>query len=222
MRFIIFQTHNGTCPQEPIYCENKCGARIQRRRMSRHRAAECPKRMIPCRHCHKEFVGDTLATHHSLCPRLPISCPQRCEKAPLPREELETHLKDECDRLQISCAFRDAGCNFKVSIKTRFMKNIAELQQKVNSILIFIGNTPVNGFSHIYQLFPTSTNDGCFIITPNTTNQLPTKCCSLFVIELFWYFSMEIIRLDFKNVAGKKSRRCRVAITSFLHQPIWV
>lgn len=54
------QNHQGVCPQESVYCENKCGARMMRRLLSQHGMAECPKRTQPCKYCGKEFVFDTI------------------------------------------------------------------------------------------------------------------------------------------------------------------
>lgn len=105
--------HAGTCSQEPIYCEAKCGVRILRGRMSIHRAKDCAKRLRRCPHCAREFSADTLATHIATCPRSPLPCPQRCDTGPIPRAELETHLRDECKALAIPCTFKEAGCRFK-------------------------------------------------------------------------------------------------------------
>lgn len=53
------------CPQESVYCENKCGARMMRRLLSQHGMAECPKRTQPCKYCGKEFVFDTIQVSFS-------------------------------------------------------------------------------------------------------------------------------------------------------------
>lgn len=54
------QSHEGVCPQESVYCENKCGARMMRRLLAQHATSECPKRTQPCTYCAKEFVFDTI------------------------------------------------------------------------------------------------------------------------------------------------------------------
>ena len=58
--FISFQTHLGRCQLEDVFCENKCGAEVQRRFINNHMLNECPKRQIPCKYCHKEFIFETL------------------------------------------------------------------------------------------------------------------------------------------------------------------
>lgn len=57
---LLSQNHQGVCPQESVYCENKCGARMMRRLLPQHSMAECPKRTQPCKYCGKEFVFDTI------------------------------------------------------------------------------------------------------------------------------------------------------------------
>ncbi|KAG8199730.1 hypothetical protein JTE90_000826 [Oedothorax gibbosus] len=107
------ETHVGSCQLEPIYCENKCGSKIPRRQHSTHRAHDCAKRLVPCRYCTKEFVYDTLQIHTPKCPRMPVSCPNRCEVAKIAKEDLETHLSEHCTVLALPCTFKDMGCKFK-------------------------------------------------------------------------------------------------------------
>ncbi|XP_067125094.1 TNF receptor-associated factor 4-like [Centruroides vittatus] len=107
------QNHVGCCQYEPVYCENKCGTKVQRRFMNNHRLNDCTKRLVPCRYCQKEFVFDTLQNHTAKCPRYPLPCPNRCEVVKVPREELETHMNDHCSAVVMHCAFKDMGCKFK-------------------------------------------------------------------------------------------------------------
>lgn len=81
------EDHAGTCAQEPIYCEAKCGMRVRRGRLSSHMANDCAKRLRRCPHCSREFSADTLPTHEATCPAA----------APV------VH----------SCTFKEAGCRFK-------------------------------------------------------------------------------------------------------------
>jgi hypothetical protein len=89
--------------------------KVQRRHLTQHKAAECSKRLVPCRYCSKEFVADTLQVHHTKCGRFPVACPNRCDVSILAREDLDLHLKDQCPILGMCCPFKDAGCRFKVS-----------------------------------------------------------------------------------------------------------
>uniref|UniRef100_A0A1B6FZK8 TNF receptor-associated factor 4 n=1 Tax=Cuerna arida TaxID=1464854 RepID=A0A1B6FZK8_9HEMI len=105
--------HTGSCPLEPLYCENKCGMKLQRRLLNRHKSNECSKRLVNCRYCTLSYVADTLQTHHAACARAPVPCPNRCEMAVVPREDLDSHLQDQCASLLAPCVFKEAGCRFK-------------------------------------------------------------------------------------------------------------
>ncbi|XP_010157255.1 PREDICTED: TNF receptor-associated factor 4-like, partial [Eurypyga helias] len=105
--------HQGTCPQESVYCENKCGARMMRRLLSQHGLAECPKRTQPCTYCAKEFVFDTIQNHQYQCPRYPVPCPNQCGTPSIAREDVPTHLKESCSTAMLLCPFKDAGCKHR-------------------------------------------------------------------------------------------------------------
>ncbi|XP_056675501.1 TNF receptor-associated factor 4 isoform X1 [Monodelphis domestica] len=108
-----FESHEGVCPQESVYCENKCGARMMRRLLGQHMMAECPKRTQPCAYCTKEFVYDTIQNHQHQCPRYPIPCPNQCGMGSIPREDLNSHLKENCSTVPVLCPFKDAGCKHR-------------------------------------------------------------------------------------------------------------
>ncbi|XP_076344553.1 TNF receptor-associated factor 4-like isoform X1 [Tachypleus tridentatus] len=140
--------HVGSCQYEPVYCENKCGLKLQRRFATSHRLNECMKKLVTCRYCEKEFLYDTLQNHTAKCPKYPLSCPNRCEPTKIPREDMEVHLKDHCPSVTLHCAFRDMGCIFKgprfsldehLEESTRFhlilMCNLVSRQQRQISTL---------------------------------------------------------------------------------------
>ncbi|XP_057370624.1 TNF receptor-associated factor 4-like isoform X2 [Daphnia carinata] len=106
-------SHVGTCTLEPVYCDNKCGQKVSRKQLMQHKAIECGKRLMACRYCAKDFSFETLAAHHAKCGRYPIACPNQCDSPKVVREELESHLKDNCPALMVSCPFKEAGCRFK-------------------------------------------------------------------------------------------------------------
>ncbi|KAI5697334.1 hypothetical protein M8J75_008802 [Diaphorina citri] len=120
------EDHTGHCSYEMVYCENKCGHKIQRRLMAKHRANDCYKRLVACRYCSKSYVADTLVTHQTKCTRAPIPCPNQCEMVALPREELDVHIKEHCNSLLVSCVFKDAGCRFKGMRGETMEKHIEE------------------------------------------------------------------------------------------------
>nr|ABN04153.1 tumor necrosis factor receptor-associated factor 4 [Branchiostoma belcheri] len=113
MSYERMEHHEGNCPQESVYCENKCGARMLRRFLSNHTVNECAKRTVPCPHCGKQFLYDTLPDHSYNCPRFPVSCPNRCDPTKIPREEVEQHLHDNCPSTMVACPFYESGCKHK-------------------------------------------------------------------------------------------------------------
>ncbi|XP_074642015.1 TNF receptor-associated factor 4-like [Tubulanus polymorphus] len=108
-----FEAHLGTCSYEVTWCENKCGAKLQRRFLGNHMRNECHKRLAICRYCGKEFVYETLQTHQYSCPRFPVSCPNRCDLSKIPRDDIELHIKEKCPATIIPCPFVEHGCSYK-------------------------------------------------------------------------------------------------------------
>ncbi|XP_071849264.1 TNF receptor-associated factor 4-like isoform X3 [Apostichopus japonicus] len=119
------ELHLGQCQMEEVFCENKCGAEIQRRFLQQHMEKECPKRAIPCKFCHKEFVYETLQNHLHQCPRYLVSCPNRCEMGKVPREDMEKHTKTSCSGSTALCPFSSHGCKHK-GPKFNMDKHVAE------------------------------------------------------------------------------------------------
>ena len=74
--FVVWQAHEGNCPLEVVWCENKCGARIQNRYLHNHMKNECHKRTVSCPYCLKQFVFETLNVSSVLI--TPKSPPLEC------------------------------------------------------------------------------------------------------------------------------------------------
>uniref|UniRef100_A0A8C2GZ28 TNF receptor-associated factor n=1 Tax=Cyprinus carpio TaxID=7962 RepID=A0A8C2GZ28_CYPCA len=113
-----YEDHQSDCPEESVYCENKCGARMVRRLLAQHSVSECPKRKLPCRYCRKEFLYDTIQHHQQQCPRFPMQCPNRCGTPGITRETLMAHVKEGCSTAVVLCPFKEAGCKHRQSIIT--------------------------------------------------------------------------------------------------------
>ncbi|XP_052259267.1 TNF receptor-associated factor 4-like isoform X2 [Dreissena polymorpha] len=110
-----FDLHVGNCQYEIVWCENKCGAKLERRYLNNHMRNECHKRTIKCPYCSKEFVYETLQTHQYQCPRYPVPCPNRCDPVKIPREEVDIHVQELCPSATVSCQFKYAGCTHKAA-----------------------------------------------------------------------------------------------------------
>ncbi|KAL3858507.1 hypothetical protein ACJMK2_013093 [Sinanodonta woodiana] len=105
--------HAGNCQYEIVWCENKCGAKLERRFLDNHMRNECHKRTITCQYCLREFVHETLQAHLYQCPRFPVMCPNRCDPSKIPREEVDLHVQELCPSATVSCQFKHAGCKHK-------------------------------------------------------------------------------------------------------------
>lgn len=57
---VFLQQHSGNCPFEVTWCENKCGAKLERRFIGNHTKNECHKRTVECKYCNMDFVAETL------------------------------------------------------------------------------------------------------------------------------------------------------------------
>lgn len=103
----LYEDH--LCGFEPVDCDLKCGAKIQRNRLKAHQINTCSKRLISCEFCTREFTADTLQSHHSKCPLFPLQCPKCYEN--VTREAMDFHVKNQCKastKLQerLKCPYR--------------------------------------------------------------------------------------------------------------------
>ena len=135
----VIDEHTVKCGFEPVYCEAKCGQKIQRNRIRAHMVNTCSKRMVGCAYCAKSYTADTLQSHHGQCRRFPVSCPNKCrlpnnsEFISIPREELEKHLNEDCSARMIitptqievlkQCTYKEAGCDWKGSDLDTHLQN---------------------------------------------------------------------------------------------------
>ncbi|XP_064619691.1 TNF receptor-associated factor 4-like isoform X2 [Lineus longissimus] len=150
----MYDTHEGNCQYEVVWCENKCGAKLQRRFLGNHTKNECHKRLANCRYCQKEFLYETLQTHQYSCPRYPIPCPNRCEPVKIPREEIDSHINECCPSATISCMFKEYGCQHKCprfnlerhlddntkGHLTMMCKHVRRQQQQINALRAKVNN----------------------------------------------------------------------------------
>ena len=109
---------DGKCGFIAVDCPLKCGERIQRRNLTRHRSKECSKRPFTCKYCdylstHDKIVND----HWQKCQRYPLVCPNNCSTTKLQRRFFQRHLKEECPLQEIECEFSHAGCQVKIARK---------------------------------------------------------------------------------------------------------
>ncbi|KAK2170373.1 hypothetical protein LSH36_3g20055 [Paralvinella palmiformis] len=125
----VMETHQGNCPQEMVWCENKCGARLQRRFLNNHMRNECHKRTSSCPYCQKQFMYETLQNHYHQCPQFPVICPNRCDPNKIPREDVEHHVQTQCPCTLVPCSFRNAGCKhmcMRINLEKHLEENMKQ------------------------------------------------------------------------------------------------
>ena len=98
------------CRFEEVKCPNRCKKIIQREYLTSHIKNRCLRRKVNCQYCHDtgeyQFIE---GQHKEECPKLPLSCPNKCEVGSVPREDMEAHRK-ECFLEMIHCEYYSVGC----------------------------------------------------------------------------------------------------------------
>ena len=95
-----------------VKCKHKCGVQLGRRHISTHQIEQCMTRPYSCRYC-KDYDStfvEVTEVHYTECGDYPVNCPNNCQEEPLKRQELESHLENDCPLETIDCPFNYAGC----------------------------------------------------------------------------------------------------------------
>ena len=95
------------CQFEDMKCSNECGKMLQRQYLTSHVETECPRRKVDCQYCHitgeHQFIE---GEHKEHCPKLPLSCPNKCKIGNVLREDMEAHRK-ECPLEMVQCEYHN-------------------------------------------------------------------------------------------------------------------
>lgn len=106
-----YEDHSKLCGYEDVVCDD-CHEKLQRMFLATHQTSECLNRIMQCEHCEMEFAFRLTMIHEGKCLRWPLDCPQGCGVLGIPREEVESHVRDDCMMTMVSCPYEGAGCNF--------------------------------------------------------------------------------------------------------------
>ena len=141
-----------SCPRVLLPCPNDCGELINRESIPSHLAESCTRRSAFCAYCNTEGPLDFITDeHHKVCPKVLLSCPNRCPTGKVLRDELQGHL-EECPLQSVQCEFNCFGCeevlerkgldSHMSSAQTRHlllaMKRVSEMGQQLE---VWQGNT---------------------------------------------------------------------------------
>ena len=98
-----------------VECMHNCGELFQRCHITTHETQQCNKRPYSCEYCqdyHSTFE-DVIEVHHHQCGKYPVACPNDCDVHMIERENVESHLKEQCSLTLIDCPFYFAGCEMQ-------------------------------------------------------------------------------------------------------------
>ncbi|XP_064385188.1 TNF receptor-associated factor 4-like [Halichondria panicea] len=103
------------CQFVEIDCIYNCGDQRQRMHIQVHQIKDCPKRPFGCEHCHdyKSTYDDVTNNHWPVCGSFPVPCPNKCGST-IQRQNIDSHVADECPLTTINCDFHHVGCAVKL------------------------------------------------------------------------------------------------------------
>ncbi|KAJ7387270.1 hypothetical protein OS493_004246 [Desmophyllum pertusum] len=105
------QEHADDCEFVDMLCSYECGARFQKRFFEKHVDKDCPKKIIICPYCDDRHLREDRKTHLDECPKLPMPCPNKCEKKlVINRDQVDHHVSEECPKTKMTCEYEDIGC----------------------------------------------------------------------------------------------------------------
>ncbi|KAB1258868.1 TNF receptor-associated factor 5 [Camelus dromedarius] len=109
----LFQDHLQQCLFQAVQCSNEnCREPVLRKGLKEHLSAYCQFREEKCLYCKKDVVVINLQNHEeNLCPKYPVSCPNKCLQI-IPRTEVDEHLA-VCPEAEQDCPFKHYGCSVK-------------------------------------------------------------------------------------------------------------
>ena len=107
------------CQFVEVKCMYGCEEQIQRHCITNHETEQCKKRPYSCDHCndYDSSFEDVTELYYPQCARYPLDCPNKCREYPFERQELESHLEDQCPLTIIDCPFTYAGCKTQLPRK---------------------------------------------------------------------------------------------------------
>ena len=103
------QKHEESCGFVNVICPNSCSVIVngpvtyvmmQRRFVEAHLSV-CPRRKLPCEHCHKNIAFEEMRRHVQLCPAKPMKC-EKCNEV-MRSGQIPSHLSTTCPKVAVKC-----------------------------------------------------------------------------------------------------------------------
>ena len=107
------------CQFVAVECTHECGEWFQRHHITSHETEQCKKRPYSCDYCrdYQSTFEEVTEIHYLQCSKYPVACPNECRVYKFERQELESHLRDQCPLTLVDCPFHYAGCQTQLPRK---------------------------------------------------------------------------------------------------------
>ena len=105
------------CQFVEVKCMHECGKWFERCHISTHQTEQCTERPYSCQYCkdYDSTFEEVTEVHYTECDDYPVNCPNNCQEEPPKRQELESHLENDCPLVNIDCPFQYAGCDAHIT-----------------------------------------------------------------------------------------------------------
>lgn len=101
------------CTKQLVKCpKEECQAEVFREDYQSHLSI-CDYRSVNCKYCNIEIHFIQLESHHDICPKSIVECPNKCSIT-IERELLKQHIASDCDYSLIKCFYHLFGCKAKI------------------------------------------------------------------------------------------------------------
>ncbi|KAI6646808.1 TNF receptor-associated factor 4 [Oopsacas minuta] len=104
------ENHLHLCSHVHEKCKLGCDIVLPCHELSIHIREECTFREISCEHCKKGFRVCDMSNHLKKCPKIRMTCEQKCGTV-MCREDMAQHLKKDCGRVVEKCKL---GCGIEL------------------------------------------------------------------------------------------------------------
>ena len=114
----MFITHRSTCQYTLLPCSNQCkdekgvALRYYRKDLDEHLAV-CPYRKTTCPHCEVTVMHVNIPSHDAVCTKKVVQCSNADCTVTMPRDQLDEHLKKDCQHSLLPCKYARIGCALK-------------------------------------------------------------------------------------------------------------
>lgn len=98
------------CKKQPVKCLNiGCDGKILKENLENH-LKNCDFRTIECPDCSINIPYILQSNHTNECTKYKINCPGGCGEL-IQRQNVDKHLKQECNNGDVECQYKSYGCN---------------------------------------------------------------------------------------------------------------